>query len=47
MKCEIYAFDPREGGIFRICVKYIDSNHSVRGKTSWHSEVFRGRFPGP
>ena len=44
MKAHIYAFDPREGGIFRMSFAYIDSDHAVRGKTTEHADVFQGRF---
>src|SRR5581483_7779288 len=44
MKCEIYSFDPREGGSFRMRFSYTETDHSLPGKTSEHSDVFRGRF---
>jgi uncharacterized protein YndB with AHSA1/START domain len=44
MKCEIYEFDPREGGTFRMSFEYKDANHEVRGKTSEHADVFKGQF---
>ena len=44
MKGRIYAFDPREGGIFRMSFAYTDTDHTVRGKTSEHADVFQGRF---
>ena len=44
MKARIYAFDPREGGTFRISFAYTDTDHPIRGKTSKHTDVFRGRF---
>jgi uncharacterized protein YndB with AHSA1/START domain len=44
MTCQIYAFDPREGGTFRMSFAYTDTDHTVRGKTSEHADVFQGRF---
>jgi uncharacterized protein YndB with AHSA1/START domain len=44
MKCEIFAFDPREGGTFRMSFAYTGTDHPVRGKTSEHADVFQGRF---
>lgn len=44
MSGRILAFDPREGGDFRMSFEYAGTEHSVRGKTSEHADVFRGRF---
>ena len=44
MKAEIYAFEPREDGAFRMAFTYTDAKHDVRGKTSEHADVFAGRF---
>jgi uncharacterized protein YndB with AHSA1/START domain len=44
MKAHVYAFDPREGGTYRISLVYADADHDVRGKTSEHADVFEGRF---
>lgn len=44
MKCDIYEFEPREGGAFRMSFGYTDSDHGTRGKTSAHADVFHGRF---
>lgn len=44
MKGQIYAFDAREGGTFRMSFAYTDTDHAVRGKTSEHADVFQGRF---
>jgi uncharacterized protein YndB with AHSA1/START domain len=44
MTCQIYAFDPREGGTFRMSFAYMDTDHTERGKTSEHADVFQGRF---
>jgi len=44
MKAQIYAFDPREGGAFRMSFEYLGADHAVRGKTSEHADIFHGRF---
>jgi uncharacterized protein YndB with AHSA1/START domain len=44
MKAHIYAFNPREGGTFRMAFEYANADHRVRGKTSEHADVFQGRF---
>jgi uncharacterized protein YndB with AHSA1/START domain len=44
MKCQIYEFNPHVGGTFRMSFGFTDTNHAMRGKTSEHSDVFRGRF---
>src|SRR5258706_13441313 len=44
MKCQIYEFNPHEGGTFRMSFAYTDTNHLVRGKTSEQADVFQGRF---
>jgi uncharacterized protein YndB with AHSA1/START domain len=44
MKCQIFAFDAREGGIFRRCFSYTDSDHPVCGKTSETCRCVRGGF---
>lgn len=44
MKADIFAFDPREGGTFRMSFSYTGTDHSLRGKTSEHADVFTGRF---
>jgi uncharacterized protein YndB with AHSA1/START domain len=44
MKCHIYEFNGREGGTFRMSFGYADKDHEVRGKTSEHEDVFKGRF---
>lgn len=44
MVCEIYAFDPREGGGYRMSFAYSGLDHAVPGKTSEHADVFSGRF---
>jgi uncharacterized protein YndB with AHSA1/START domain len=44
MQGRIDSFDPREGGTYRMALTYEQRDHSVPGKTSQHSDVFRGRF---
>ncbi len=44
MNCQIYAFDPREGGTFRMSFTYTDTAHSTHGKTSKSTDVFHGQF---
>jgi uncharacterized protein YndB with AHSA1/START domain len=44
MKARIEAFDPREGGRYRIVLTYNDADHAVAGKTSEHANVVVGRF---
>jgi len=44
MRCRIHAFDPREGGTFRMSLIYADADHAMRGKTSDHADVVHGRF---
>ena len=44
MKGQVYEFDARNGGAYRISLTYAESNHSTPGKTSEHSDMVRGRF---
>ena len=44
MRAEVRAFDAREGGTFRISLIYAEPGHRLRGKTSEHADVVRGRF---
>ncbi|MPZ39891.1 MAG: hypothetical protein GEU95_17890 [Rhizobiales bacterium] len=44
MKGRVHAFEPREGGTFRMSFTYTDAGHAARGKTSEHADVFHGRF---
>jgi uncharacterized protein YndB with AHSA1/START domain len=44
MKCQIYEFDPRPNGIYEMSVDYIDLKHDVVGKSSPHSDKFKGQF---
>lgn len=42
MRAEVLAFDPREGGIFRMAFIYEDAGS--HGKTTDDADVFEGRF---
>ena len=42
MTCEVHAFDPREGGAFRVSLTYVADSSS--GKTSAHTDTYHGRF---
>lgn len=44
MKAEVYAFEPREGGIYRMAFIYQDKAYATAGKTSGNADVFEGRF---
>jgi len=44
MRAEIFAFDPRVGGGFRMAFVYAGTDHAVRGKTSEDADVFDGQF---
>jgi uncharacterized protein YndB with AHSA1/START domain len=44
MRARVDAYDPREGGTYRIVLTYDQAKHSAPGKTSAHSDVVRGRF---
>ena len=42
MTCEVHAFDPREGGTFRISLTYDAATGT--GKTTAHTDSYHGRF---
>jgi len=44
MKGRIDAFDPREGGNYRMALTYEQPDHSAPGKASEHADIVRGRF---
>jgi len=44
MSCEIFEFDPREGGRYRMVFRYNEAQHSATGKTSAHEDEFTGKF---
>jgi uncharacterized protein YndB with AHSA1/START domain len=43
MRCEIYEFDPRPGGCYRMAFIY-QGDHRVQGKTSANADEFKGCF---
>ncbi|WP_127131036.1 SRPBCC family protein [Pseudoflavitalea rhizosphaerae] len=44
MSCEIFEFDPREGGRYRMVFRYNDTQQGASGKTSMHEDEFTGKF---
>lgn len=42
MTSHVHAFDPREGGVFRISLTYEESTGT--GKTTAHTDTYHGRF---
>ena len=44
MRGRVHAFDPREGGKFRISLTYQNPEDSQRGKTSGDTDTYHGRF---
>jgi uncharacterized protein YndB with AHSA1/START domain len=44
MRATVLAFDPREGGGYRMVFEYAESNHAGAGKTSATTDAFEGRF---
>ena len=44
MRAEIYAFDAREGGGYRMSFVYTGSDPAARGKTTEDADAFEGRF---
>ena len=42
MAARIHAFEPREGGAIRVSLTYVEE--SATGKTSEHTDTYRGRF---
>lgn len=44
MHASIEVFDPREGGIYRVTLRYDERAPNVHGKTSDDSDVVKGRF---
>jgi len=44
MRCHIYSFDPKEGGIYRMAFEYTNKGHRIKGKTSASADVFTGQF---
>ena len=44
MEGRMHAFDPREGGTYRMSLTYRDRRQSPGGKTSEDTDTFQGRF---
>jgi uncharacterized protein YndB with AHSA1/START domain len=44
MTGHVHAFEPREGGRFRMSLTYQDPKQSPGGKTSEDTDTFQGRF---
>jgi uncharacterized protein YndB with AHSA1/START domain len=42
MTCEVHAFEPRVGGAIHVSLTYDDP--AAQGKTSGHTDSYRGRF---
>ena len=42
MTCEVHEWDPREGGAVRVSLSYEEPGQ--RGKTTAHTDTYRGRF---
>ena len=44
MRATLSAFEPQEGGTYRMVLTYLKAEDSGRGKSSDRSDVVRGRF---
>ncbi|MDQ8699606.1 SRPBCC family protein [Hyphomicrobium sp. LHD-15] len=44
MRAEIHAFDPHEGGGYRMSFIYMQASDEAPGKTTAHADTFEGRF---
>jgi len=44
MRGHAHAFDAREGGTFRMSLRYQNTERSLAGKTSEDTDTFQGRF---
>jgi uncharacterized protein YndB with AHSA1/START domain len=44
MTCQIYKFEPRPGGAFRMAFSYTDTDQPGQGKTEPHVDMFHGKF---
>ncbi|SHM78902.1 SRPBCC family protein [Gracilibacillus kekensis] len=44
MKGHIYEFDARDGGAYRMSLTYVDTDHSLQGKTSENTDIIKGKF---
>lgn len=44
MTGEVYQFEARAGGMYRMALRYEKPGKNIRGKTSADADVFEGRF---
>ena len=44
MRCEIFRFEPWQGGTYRMAYRYAEPTHAVKGKTDDHTDILNGRF---
>ncbi|MGH6806716.1 MAG: SRPBCC family protein [Ensifer adhaerens] len=44
MTGHVHAFEPKEGGRYRMALVYDKPDHGNRGKTSEHTDIVEGRF---
>jgi len=44
MRGQLYVFEPRVGGRYRMSLTYLDPGDSTPGKTSRHEDVVQGQF---
>lgn len=44
MQAHVHVFEPRQGGRFRISLKYLNPEDSLRGKTSGDTDTYQGQF---
>jgi uncharacterized protein YndB with AHSA1/START domain len=44
MDARMHQFDFREGGTYRMSLSYRDAQHPAAGKSTEHTDTFRGRF---
>lgn len=44
MKCEVYEFEPKPNGMYKMSFSYLNQVHDVPGKTTPHKDVFTGKF---
>jgi uncharacterized protein YndB with AHSA1/START domain len=44
MQVQVHSFEPRQGGRFRISLKYKNPQDAQRGKTDGDTDTYHGRF---
>ena len=44
MECEVYEFEAKQGGKYRMAFKYTSPEDATAGKTSENADVFQGTF---